>query len=100
MTALGRTSRGQRRRVLLRESVAVTAAGGPAPHADWRPQYVTPTLSRAMTPATLSAARARICTTSRVLPILFASAAQGPPSRHAQRPLAPSTFPPPAPPRA
>src|SRR3546814_3202734 len=60
MTALGRSFRGQRGRVLLRESVAVTAAGGPAPQADWRPQDVTPDLSRAMTAETLSAARAKI----------------------------------------
>src|SRR3546814_14349808 len=57
MTALGRSFRGQRGRVLLRESVAVTAAGGPAPQADWRPQDVTPDLSRAMTAETLQAAR-------------------------------------------
>src|SRR3546814_11533189 len=78
MTALGRSFRGQRGRVLLRESVAVTAAGGPAPQADWRPQDVTPDLSRAMTAETLSAARDSICTAFGVLPSLFASAAHGP----------------------
>src|SRR3546814_433361 len=88
MTALGRSFRGQRGRVLLRESVAVTAAGGPAPQADWRPQDVTPDLSRAMTAETLSAARDSICTAFGVLPSLFASAAQGPLVREAQRHLA------------
>src|SRR3546814_6621187 len=76
MTALGRSFRGQRGRVLLRESVAVTAAGGPDPQADWRPQDVTPDLSRAMTAETLSAARDSICTAFGVLPSLFASAAR------------------------
>src|SRR3546814_15122992 len=62
MTALGRSFRGQRGRVLLRESVAVTAAGGPAPQADWRPQDVTPDLSRAMTADNPSPARDSVCT--------------------------------------
>src|SRR3546814_17664517 len=78
MTALGRSFRGQRGRVLLRESVAVTAAGGPAPQADWRPQAVTPDLSRAMTAETLSAARDRTCTAFGMLPSLFPPAHPGP----------------------
>ena len=40
-----------RGRVLLRESVHVSAAGGAAPAQDWRPQDVTPDLQRAMTKA-------------------------------------------------
>src|SRR3546814_18735515 len=92
MTALGRSFRGQRGRVLLRESVAVTAAGGPAPQADWRPQDVTPDLSRAMTAETRSAARDCICPAFGVLPSLYASSRQGPLVRDVQRQLSKSTF--------
>src|SRR3546814_10247110 len=92
MTALGRSFRGQRGRVLLRESVAVTAAGGPAPQADCRPQDLTTDLSRAMTAETLSAARDSICTAFGVLPSLVASTAQGPLVREPQRHLAQRTL--------
>jgi hypothetical protein len=85
---LGRGFRGRRGRVLLRESVNVTAAGGPAPAQDWRPQDVTPDLSRAMTRETLDGARASIMAAFGVLPAMFASNAQGPLVREAQRHLA------------
>lgn len=85
---LGRGFRGRRGRVLLRESVHVTAAGGPAPAQDWRPQDVTPDLSRAMTRETLDGARASIMAAFGVLPAMFASNAQGPLVREAQRHLA------------
>lgn len=88
METLGRGFRGKRGRILLRESVAVTAAGGPAPAADWRPQSVSPDLERAMTTESLSAAREAIAGTFGVLPALFASTAQGPLVREAQRHLA------------
>lgn len=88
MTAIGRSFRGQRGRVLLRESVAVSAAGGPTPATDWKPQDVSPDLERAMTQETLAAARDGICSAFGVLPSLFASNAQGPLVREAQRHLA------------
>jgi phage portal protein BeeE len=88
MTALGRSFKGQRGRVLLRESVAVSAAGGPVPASDWRPADVTPDLSRSMTRETLDAARNAICGVFGVLPSLFDAAAQGPLVREAQRHLA------------
>jgi phage portal protein BeeE len=88
MAAMGRSFRGQRGRVLMRESVSVSAAGGPAPVADWKPADVTPDLERAMTPETLSAARDAVASAFGVLPSLFASNAQGPLVREAQRHLA------------
>lgn len=88
METLGRGFRGKRGRIMLRESVAVTAAGGPAPAADWRPQSVSPDLERAMTTESLAAAREAIACAFGVLPALFASSAQGPLVREAQRHLA------------
>lgn len=88
LEALGRGFRGRRGRVLLRESVSVTAAGGPQPSADWRPSDVTPDLSRAMTRETLDQARDAILAAFGVLPALFNSATTGPMVREAQRHLA------------
>ncbi|MCB1489028.1 MAG: phage portal protein [Bauldia sp.] len=88
LESLGRGFRGRRGRVLLRESVQVTAAGGPAPVADWKPADVSPDLQRAMTTETLDAARDAICSAFGVLPALFASATTGPLVREAQRHLA------------
>jgi hypothetical protein len=88
LEALGRGFRGRRGRVLLRESVNVQAAGGPAPAADWKPQDVTPDLSKAMTAETLDAARNAICGAFGVLPALFNPATTGPMVREAQRHLA------------
>ena len=85
---LGRSFRGQRGRVLLRESVTVSAAGGPQPASDWRPADLTPDLQRAMTPETLEAARNGVQAAFGVLPGLFVSQAQGPLVREAQRHLA------------
>jgi phage portal protein BeeE len=85
---LGRGFRGRRGRVLLRESVQVSAAGGPAPATDWKPQQVSPDLEKAMTAETLSAARGAICGAFGVLPALLADSAQGPLVREAQRHLA------------
>jgi len=85
---LSRAFRGKRGRVVLRESVNVTAAGGPAPNADWRPSSLSPDLEKAMTAETLEAARNAICAAFGVLPALFASNAQGPLVREAQRHLA------------
>lgn len=88
MEALGRGFQGKRGRVLLRESVQVSAAGGPAPAQDWRPSDVTPDLSKAMTRETLAAARDAICGAFGVLPGLLYNATTGPMVREAQRHLA------------
>lgn len=88
LQSLGRDFRGRRGRVLLRESVNVTAAGGPAPSSDWRPQSLTPDLEAAMTKESLDQARGAICAAFGVLPSLFNDQAQGPLVREAQRHLA------------
>jgi len=85
---MARSFRGQRGRVLIRESVNVTAAGGPGPMADWHPQSVTPDLRGAMVSETLEAARVAVCAAFGVLPGLWAMSAQGPLVREAQRHLA------------
>lgn len=88
LESVSREFRGRRGRVLLRESVNVSAAGGPAPQTDWRPQDMSPDLQRAMTAESLSAARDAVCTAFGVLPAMFAENAQGPLVREAQRHLA------------
>jgi phage portal protein BeeE len=85
---LAMSFRGQRGRVLLTQSVQVTAAAGPAPLQDWKPSDLSPDLSRAMTAETLSAARESILAAFGVLPALFNSGAAGPLVREAQRHLA------------
>jgi hypothetical protein len=85
---LSRGFRGRRGSVLLRESVAVTAAGGPTPQTDWRPSDVSPDLSRSMTSETLAAAREAVCGVYGVLPGLMNPAATGPLIRECQRHLA------------
>jgi hypothetical protein len=86
--ALGREFRGRRGRVLLRESVNVTAAGGPAPATDWRPADLSPDLSRSMTVETLEAARGSISLAFGVLPGLMSPTTTGPMVRECQRHLA------------
>jgi phage portal protein BeeE len=88
MTTLGRSFRGQRGRVLLRESVNVSAAGGPAPAVDWKPADVTPDLERSMSVESLAAARDAISGAFGVLPGLFNASTTGPLVREAQRHLA------------
>ncbi|MEM1039400.1 MAG: phage portal protein [Pseudomonadota bacterium] len=88
LESIGREFRGRRGRVLLRESVAVAAAGGPAPQADWRPADVSPDLSKAMTRETLAAARDGIMGVFGVLPGLLNPATTGPMVREAQRHIA------------
>jgi hypothetical protein len=88
LETLGAGFRRRRGRVLVRESVNVTAAGGPAPAQDWRPADVTPNIT-GMAPADmLSAARAAICGAFGVLPGLLVPEGQGPLVREAQRHLA------------
>ena len=88
MDTMARGFRGNRGRVLIRESVNVSAAGGPAPMADWSPSGLTPDLSKAMTKESLDAARDAICGVFGVLPGLFNAATTGPMVREAQRHLA------------
>lgn len=85
---LARSFRGQRGRVLLRESVNVGAAGGPAPVTDWKPSDLSPDLSRSMTAETLQAARESISYAFGVLPALMDAKTTGPVVREAQRHLA------------
>ncbi|MEP0320796.1 phage portal protein [Bauldia litoralis] len=84
----GRDFRGRRGRVLLRESVQVSAAGGPAPASDWKPASLSPDLERSMATETLAGARDAICGAFGVLPALFNAATTGPMVREAQRHLA------------
>lgn len=84
---LSRGFRGRRGSVLLRESVNVTAAGGPAPQTDWQPRSLTPDLQRAMTAESLAASRDGIAAAFGVLPGLFSPQTTGPLVREAQRHL-------------
>jgi phage portal protein BeeE len=88
MNEIARGFRGMRGRVLVRESVNVAAAGGPAPMTDFRPHDVTPDLQKAMTAQSLDAARSSIEMAFGVLPGLSNSATTGPMVREAQRHLA------------
>ncbi|MBD2840765.1 phage portal protein [Erythrobacter rubeus] len=88
LETLGHGFRARRGRVMLRESVAVQAAGGPAPSHDWKPQGVTPDLKDSMAVESLDRARASILSVYGVLPALLATNAQGPMTREAQRHLA------------
>ncbi len=88
MEDLARGFRGNRGRVLIRESVNVQAAGGPAPAQDWKSSDVTPDLSKAMTKETLAASRASIEMVYGVLPGLSNISTTGPMVREAQRHLA------------
>lgn len=88
MTNIARGFRGKRGRVLLRESVNVTAAGGPAPAQDWRPNDLTPDLSRAVFKESLDGARGAICMAFGVLPAMLNPSAQANTVREGQRHLA------------
>lgn len=88
MNDLARGFRAFRGKMLVRESVNVTAAGGPAPQTDLKPHDVTPDLSKAMTKETLAGAKAGIEMVYGVLPGLSNSSTTGPMVREAQRHLA------------
>ncbi|MEM1072985.1 MAG: phage portal protein [Pseudomonadota bacterium] len=88
LETLARGFRSNRGKVLIRESVNVSAAGGPAPMQDWKSNDLTPDLSKAMTRETLSAARDSINLAFGVLPGLASPATTGPLVREAQRHLA------------
>lgn len=88
LEGLARSFRGQRGRVLMRESVNVQAAGGPAPATDWKTQNLTPDLQSSMTTQNLAASRDAICSVFGVLPGLANPSTTGPLIREAQRHLA------------
>lgn len=88
LETLGHGFRGRRGRVMLRESVAVTAAGGPSPAQDWKPQQVSPDIQGSLAVESLDRARSSIMAVYGILPAMFASNAQGPLVREAQRHLA------------
>lgn len=88
LTDLARGFRGYRGKVQIRESVAVTSAGGPTPQSDWKPVNVTPDIQGIMPKEGLDAARGAICMAFGVLPGLSSPATTGPLVREAQRHLA------------
>lgn len=88
MDTLAAGFRGKRGRVLLRESVAVTAAGGPAPSQDWRANDVSPDMQKSMGLQTLESAQNSISNAFGVLPGMISKDAQGPMVREGQRHLA------------
>ncbi|MCB0636583.1 MAG: hypothetical protein KDC54_08185 [Lewinella sp.] len=88
LTDIARGFRGSRGRVLVRESVQVQAAGGPAPAQDWRANDLTPDLSKALLDKTLDQARDQINAAFGILPGLNNKATTGPMVREAQRHLA------------
>jgi len=88
METLARGFRGNRGRVVLRESVNVSAAGGPAPAADWRPNDLTPNLEQALPLDALNAARDSIANVFGVLPAMLSPSTTGPLVREGQRHLA------------
>ncbi|MEM7696737.1 MAG: phage portal protein [Pseudomonadota bacterium] len=88
LQTLGRDFRGRRGRVLMRESVQVSAAGGPAPQVDWRPTTTSPDLSKAEALTTLAAARDSIAMAFGVLPGMLNPMTTGPLIREGQRHLA------------
>ncbi len=85
---IARGFRGSRGRVLVRESVQVQAAGGPAPAQDWRANDLTPKLDDALMDKTLDQARDQINGAFGILPGLNNAATTGPMVREAQRHLA------------
>lgn len=88
LTDIARGFRGSRGKVLVRESVQVQAAGGPAPAQDWRANDLTPDLSKALMDKTLDQARDQINSAFGILPGLNNKATTGPMVREAQRHLA------------
>jgi len=88
LETIARGFRGNRGKVLIRESVNVTAAGGPAPSQDWKPHDLSPDLSKSMTRETLAAARDAISMAFGILPGMISPTSTGPMVREAQRHLA------------
>lgn len=88
LDAMGRDFSGKKGRVLMRESVQVSAAGGAAPAQDWKPQDVTPNLAGVLPREMLEAARGSVLTVFGVLPALVEKSTTGMLVREAQRHLA------------
>ena len=86
--ALSRGFRGRRGSVLLRESVNSIAAGAATPQTDWRPNSLSPELSKTEAALHAAAARDAICSVFGVLPGLISPSTTGPLVREAQRHLA------------
>lgn len=88
METLARGFRRNRGKIMLRESVGVVAAGGPAPMQDWRPNDLTPDLAKALPIEALKVARDSVSNVFGVLPGLANPMTTGPLVREAQRHLA------------
>ncbi|WP_300436990.1 phage portal protein [uncultured Mameliella sp.] len=88
LETLARGFRGRRGRVMLRESVNVSAAGGPGPAQDWKPSSLSPDMTNTGATENWKAAKGSILNAYGVLPALLADNAQGPLIREAQRHLA------------
>ena len=88
LSDIARGFRGSRGSVLVRESVNVQAAGGPAPVQDWKANDLTPDLSRANLDKVLDQSRDQINSVFGILPALNNAATTGPMVREAQRHLA------------
>jgi phage portal protein BeeE len=84
---MAREFRAKRGKILIRESVNVAAAGGPAPAQDWRPSDLSPDLQKAMMNQNLSAARDSVSAAYGILPAMNFPAATGPVIREGQRHL-------------
>lgn len=88
LESTARRFKGSRGRIILRESVNVVSAGGPAPQMDWKPQDLTPDLQKSMSVEALTEAKGAVGMVFGVLPALLNAAATGPLVREAQRHLA------------
>ena len=86
--ALSASFKGRRGSLLLRESVAVTSAGGAAPSTDWRPHGLTPEIKDAMLIESWDRARDAGCAVFGCHPSLIAAGGQAAAIREAQRGLA------------
>lgn len=85
---LGAGFRARRGRTLLKESVAVTSAGGPQPVSDWSPSSVTPDISKALTDTHLQQAKDSVLSCFGILPAMLDRNTTGPLVREGQRHLA------------
>lgn len=85
---LASSFRAARGRVLLRESVTTTAAGGPVPQTDWRPNQLSPELDKSEILGSLDRARDGIAQVFGVDPSMFAAAVNGGGLRETTRHLA------------
>jgi hypothetical protein len=88
METMRRTFRGKRGSTLVIEGTAQAAAAGMHPNMGKAPDDLSPDLAKAMTDATLEAARGAILAVYGVLPAMFTPAAQGNTIRECGRHLA------------